>query len=70
MLKFLNIKVSKKLKKKLNKTAKDLNIKKAWKEYSKDRMFDDPCEELEAERAYKDGFYAGYIRGAISCLKK
>lgn len=68
MLKFLKIKVSKKLKKKLNKTAKDLNseIKKAWKEYSKDRMFDDPCEELKAERAYKDGFYAGYLRGAIN----
>lgn len=29
-------------------------------------MFDDPCEELKAERAYKDGFYAGYIRGAIN----
>lgn len=64
MLKFLKTKLSKKLKKKLNRTAKDLNseIKKAWKGYSKDRMFDDPCEELKAERAYKDGFYAGYLR--------
>ena len=29
-------------------------------------MFDDPCEELKGERSYKDGFYAGYIRGAIN----
>lgn len=64
----MKIKISKKLKKKLNKLAKDLNseIKKAWEEYSKDKMFDDPCEELKVERAYKDGFYAGYIRRAIN----
>lgn len=64
----MKIKISKKLKKKLNKLAKDLNseIKKAWEEYSKDKMFDDPGEELKVERAYKDGFYAGYIRRAIN----
>lgn len=70
MLKF---KLSKQLKKKINDIVKAPNseapraeIKEAWEEYSKDRMFDDPCEELKAERAYKDGFYAGYIRGAIN----
>ena len=62
MLKFLKIKVSKKLKKKLNKTAKDLNseIKKAWKEYSKDRMFDDPCEELKLEDLFGFKLYFSY----------
>ena len=68
MLKFLKTKLSKKLKKKLNRTVKDLNseIKKAWEEYSKDRMFDDPCEKLEALRAYEAGFNAGYSRGVAN----
>jgi len=65
MLKFLKFKLSKHLKKKINNIAEAPNseIEKAWKEYSKDRMFDDPCEKLEAERAFKAGFNACYFRG-------
>lgn len=65
MLKF---KLSKRLKKKINNIAEAPNseIEKAWKEYSKDRMFDDPCEKLEAERAFKAGFNACYFRGGVN----
>lgn len=65
MLKF---KLSKRLKKKINniKEAPNSEIEKAWKEYSKDRMFDDPCEKLEAERAFKVGFNACYFRGGAN----
>lgn len=70
MLKF---KLSKQLKKKINDIVKAPNseapraeIKEAWEEYSKDRMFDDPCEKLEALRAFKAGFNACYSRGAIN----
>lgn len=61
MLKF----ISKTLKKKISNIIETPNseIEKAWKEYSKGKMFDDPCEELRAERAYKAGFNAGYFRG-------
>lgn len=61
MLKF----ISKHLKKKISNIieAPNSEIEKAWKEYSKDKMFDDPCEEFIAERAYKAGFNAGYFRG-------
>ena len=61
MLKF----ISKHLKKKISNIieAPNSEIEKAWKEYSKDKMFDDPCEELRAERAFKAGFNAGYFRG-------
>lgn len=60
MLKF----ISKHLKKKINNIIESPNseIEKEWKEYSKDKMFDDPCEELRAERAFKAGFNAGYFR--------
>ena len=69
MLKF---KLSKHLKKKINNIINNITeapraeIKKAWEEYSKDRMFDDPCEELEALRAYEAGFNAGYSRGVAN----
>ena len=60
MLKF----ISKQLKKKISNIieAPNSEIEKAWKEYSKDKMFDDPCEEFRAERAYKAGFNAGRRR--------
>ena len=60
--------ISKHLKKKINNIieAPNSEIKKAWKEYSKDKIFDDHCEELKAEMAYKDGFNAGYFRGSIN----
>lgn len=69
MLKF---KLSKHLKKKINNIINNITeasraeIKKAWEEYSKDRMFDDPCEKLEALRAYEAGFNAGYSRGVAN----
>lgn len=75
MLKF---KLSKQLKKKINDIVKAPNseapnseapraeIKEAWEEYSKDRMFDDPCEKLEALRAFKAGFNACYSRGVAN----
>ena len=61
MLKF----ISKHLKKKISNIIETPNseIEKAWKEYSKDKMFDDPCEEFRVERAFKSGFNAGYFRG-------
>lgn len=60
MLKF----ISKQLKKKINNIIESPNseIEKAWKEYSKDKMFDDSCEEFRAERAYKAGFNEGRRR--------
>lgn len=68
MLKFLKFKLSKHLKKKINNIteASRAEIKKAWEEYSKDRMFDDPCEKLEALRAYEAGFNTGYSRGVAN----
>jgi len=65
MLKFLKLRLSKHLKKGINNIteAPRTEIKKAWEKYSKDKMFDDPCEELRAERAFKAGFNAGYFRG-------
>lgn len=62
MLKFLKFKLSKHLKKKINNIVEvpKSEIEKAWEKYSKDRMFDDPCEKLEALRAYTAGFKAGY----------
>ncbi len=64
MLKFLKFKLSKNLKRKISNIVETPNseIGKAWEEYSKDKMFDDPCEELRAERAFKAGFNAGYFR--------
>lgn len=68
MLKFLKFKLTKHLKKRINNIteASRSEIKKAWEEYSKDRMFDDPCEKLEALNAYKAGFNAGYSRGVAN----
>ena len=68
MLKFLKFKLSKHLKRKINNIVEAPNseIEKAWKEYSKDRMFDDPCEKLEALRAFKAGFNACYSRGVTN----
>lgn len=68
MLKFLKFKLSKHLKKKINNIteASRSEIKKAWEEYSKGRMFDDPCEKLEALRAYEAGFNADYSRGVAN----
>lgn len=67
MLKFLKLKLAKHLKKKINNTTKAprSEIEKAWEEYSKDKMFDDPCEKLEALRAYTAGFNAGYSIGEL-----
>ena len=68
MLKFLKFKLTKHLKKRINNIteAPRSEIKKAWEEYSKDRMFDDPCEKLGALNAYKEGFNAGYSRGVAN----
>lgn len=65
MLKFLKFKLSKHLKRKIDNIVEVPNseIVKAWEAYSKDIMFDDPCEELRAERAYKAGFKDGFSRG-------
>lgn len=64
MLKFLKSRLSKHLKKKINDIteAPRTEIKEAWEEYSKDRMFDDPCEKLEALGAFKADFNACYSR--------
>ncbi len=67
MLKF---KLSKQLKKKINdivnSEASRTEIKEAWEEYSRDRIFDDPCEKLEALRAFEAGFNACYSRGVAN----
>ncbi len=65
MLKF---KLSKHLKKGINNIteAPRTEIKEAWEEYSKDRMFDDPSEKLEALGAFKAGFNACYSRGVAN----
>lgn len=53
--------ILKHLKEKINNIieAPNSEIEKAWKKYSKDKMFDDPCEEFRVERAFKSGFMAG-----------
>lgn len=68
MLKFLKFKLTKPLKRKINNIVEAPNseIEKAWKEYSKDGVFDDPCEKLGAERAFKAGFNTGYSRGVAN----
>ena len=33
-------------------------VKAAWEKYSKDKLFDDPSEMLQAKRAFEAGFSA------------
>lgn len=44
--------------KKIKKSSEFSVIKAAWEEYSKDRLFDDPSEMLQAKRAFEAGFSA------------
>ena len=47
--------------KKSSKSLLSSAVELGWKEYAKNRLFDDPSEMLEAKRAFEAGFSAAEI---------